>query len=78
MNIKRKLIIRSIDKYVDDIDIIDRIYVLNILSFNNVSISNFYEEGLGIRILYKNIPTHILHKVLDHIEASRKKHLIRS
>ncbi len=72
MNKKRKRIIRFIDYNIFDIEIEDRIIVLNMIALI-LGNKELYEEGSGIRILYKHMNNVLLESIYEFIIESKKK-----
>lgn len=71
MNKERKKLIRSIHRYIEDIEIDDRRYLLNIIAENYKDL--LYEEGTGTRILYKVISNKVLRDMNEFIQEAKKK-----
>ena len=76
---EKKKLIRYIDYNINEIEIKDRIAILNMLCSSGTPIEDMYEEGTGIRISYINIANHQLEKMKEQIiEGKKKTHLILS
>ncbi len=72
MKKERKKTIRYIDVNIVDIEIDDRIDILNMIS-SDIQGKYFYDENTGTRILYKHISDHLLKKISDYITKAKKK-----
>ncbi len=72
MNRQRKKLLRQISEKVNDIEIEDKRYILNIIAFK-YGMDILYEEGQGLRILFDELDCVLLKEIWKLIEKGLKK-----
>ena len=69
---ERKLLIKNIDNNIGKCLIEDKITIFNKIS-TQIGIENIFQEGLGIRILYRKMNMYLLEEINDLVEDMKKK-----
>lgn len=69
---KRKKLIKYIHNHVGDLTLEDRKQALNLLA-PYIDMTDIYEEGTGIRVMYKHIVLYQLQDIAEYIKLNRFK-----
>lgn len=76
MEKSRKMLVRYIDRNIDDILHQDRCRILNIIA-QNCGCDIIYEEGTGVRIRYSDMDEELLKIIKHRIIEGKKKTVLK-